>query len=168
MAACDPQAEGPARAPEPAEAVAGPEAPLYSPFVLELDGELPFDRISFKDVGMSLPVEERDFAYEELAQSLSHELMSGPVPFTSRVHFSEAITDPANHRHCEGRHVYVDLWRSTSDARWGYSLWSGCSEDDRFEWREVTASERDVVAVARHIATSLRSAVDTGCFTAHC
>lgn len=170
--ACDRRAPSPgapaASAESPSEP--GPPGPSYSPFVVEVEGgDLAFDHISFKDVGMSLPEEERSFVYEELAQSLTYELMSHPeAPLTSRVRYSARMADPANHRHCEGRHVYVDLWHSGAASRWGYSLWSGCGESDRFEWREVPDGDRDVTEVARHIATSLRSAVETGCFTAHC
>jgi hypothetical protein len=157
-----------ADAPEPA-------GPLYSPWVLEVEGDdASFEEISFKDVGLSSPVEERERVYEAIAMSLAEEIRGDAgLALTSRVRYSEAMSDPSNHLSCAARHVYVDLWQSSRPDRWGYSLWSGCGEDDQFAWREVERprGEDDDAAIAsltRSIAGSLREAVRTGCFTRHC
>jgi hypothetical protein len=140
------------------------DGPLYSPFVVEVEAS-PFDVISFKDVGMSLPAPDRSLAYESLAEGLALELRERQ----SRVRYEEDIRDPANHVACAGRHIYVDLWSNAE--RLGYSLWSGCGEDDRFDWRELERQptiEADVDELSRAIATSLDTAIETGCFTRRC
>jgi len=149
--------------------------PQYSPFVVHVSHrDVPFDVISFKDVGMSVPQADRQRVYESIAQSLSYELGShAELPMSSEVRYSEAIADPANHTYCEGRHIYVDMWHAASSPQWGYSLWSGCGENDQFAWKELPAgSEGNTFAgiepLTRDIARSLREAVQTGCFTKAC
>ena len=157
--------------------------PLYSPWVVELsnatDAPMSFDEISFKDVGLrEVAAPDRERVYEAIAQSLSAELAVSVEPtepaetLSAQVSFSEAMSDPANHLSCAERHVYVDLWDRSSPSRWGYSLWSGCSEDDRFAWRELRRSSADgdggIAELTRSIAGSLRSAMRTGCFSRTC
>ncbi|HJL17769.1 MAG TPA: hypothetical protein RMH99_19040 [Sandaracinaceae bacterium LLY-WYZ-13_1] len=164
-------APGPAPAPIPA-----PGGPLYSPWVLELEGDAegPFTEISFKDVGLSRrPDADRERVYEAIAMSLAQQIdADAELALESRVRYSEAMSDPSNHRSCAPRHVYVDLWEGRAPARWGYSLWSGCGEDDQFAWREVRRPPGDgseaIASLTRSIAGSLREAVRTGCFTRAC
>jgi hypothetical protein len=50
-------------------------APQYSPFVVEVNGgDLLFEQITFKDVGMSVPPEHQTFVYETVAEALSARL----------------------------------------------------------------------------------------------
>jgi hypothetical protein len=156
--------------PSAAQATKEARAPSYSPFVLQMSTELPFGRISFKDVGMSVAPEHRRFVYEEMAQSLALELASDEaLPMSSEVQYSEAAADPAAHLACGVDQISVDVWSPEGTERWGYSLWSGCSEDDRFALEEVKReSEDDVDALARGIAGALRRAVEAGCFIRHC
>ncbi len=138
--------------------------PIYSPFVVRV-GNAPFALISFKDVGMSLADDERSLVYESLAEGLSLELAS----LQSTVEHEPAIADPASHVACEAEHIYVDLWREGEG--WGYSLWSGCGEADKFGHHRVEADGDHLASIdplANHIASRLREAVRTGCFTAHC
>ncbi len=150
-----------------------PHAHFYSPFALRMRTPgLPFSVISFKDVGMSIPEPDRAFVYEGIAEGLAHALThAGEGPMSSEVQHRLAVADPNNHLHCEGAHIYVDLWRETEG--WGYSLWSGCGEDDEFAHRAVTASVEHVrlaslEPLTRDIADRLRDAVRTGCFTRNC
>ena len=173
----DPHGIASARAADPTtEGAADEPSYSYSPFVMHLDHEeLPFGAISFKDVGMSLPDDHQVFAYEALAESLSLELQRGVADLSVEVRHTVEILDPAAHVACEGRHIYVDLWKAGSG--WGYSLWSGCGEDDEFAHREV-ASVSEAAAdtgdaatfepLTRDIARSLLAAVESGCFTRHC
>lgn len=148
----------------------------YSPFVVRLDrhrGELPFDTISFKDVGMSVSSSSRPYVYESIAQSLSNELASHPAqPVASRVVYSKEIVDPSAHLHCESGHIYVDIWQDASNDTWGYSLWSGCGEEDQFAHEQLGAagdgSLASVEPLTRDIASSLHRALETGCFTRRC
>lgn len=165
----------PPAAPAPAHAAAAAPAepaptPTYSPFVLQMSSELPFSSISFKDVGMSVSADERALVYEEVAQSLAYALAADPdLPMSSEVLYSEAAADPASHTACGNAHIYVDVWAPAGHERWGYSLWSGCSEEDRFAWHEVDReAEDDIDALARGIASSLKHAVRTKCFVHRC
>lgn len=147
-------------------------AHTYSPFALQMrQAGLPFSIISFKDVGMSIPEEDRAFVYESIAQGLAAALDHPTAPMSSEVQHLAAIADPNNHLHCESRHIYVDLWREA--AGWGYSLWSGCGADDEFAHRAVSApTDHGAIAsyepLTRDIADRLRDAVRTGCFTRRC
>jgi hypothetical protein len=139
------------------------------------DRKAPFEAISFKDVGMSVPKEHRQFVYESIAESLALQLSSDDrLPMSSQVRYSRKITKPEHHRHCEAKHIYVDLWHNASSEHWGYSLWSGCGAEDRFAWKKVSAPKgnKDAVAsiepLARDIASSLRQAVQNECFRRTC
>ena len=169
-ACADPAAVEVAR---PAQGTDVPAPASYSPFALEMSGDAPFRRISFKDVGMSLPEAERGFVYESLAESLSSSLGRRlDAELASHVVHDPALTNPASHLACEGGHIYVDVW--SAGEGYGYSLWSGCGEDDRFAHREVaprdTGDDRvaALLPLAEDMAAQLRSAVASGCFTRHC
>lgn len=160
-------------APEPvvvASAAPVETGPLYSPFVVKMTSELPFEVISFKDVGMSVDPSARHLVYEEVAESLSVALASDvDLPMSSAVHYASEMSDAASHLACGAEHIYVDLWAPTGSERWGYSLWSGCSEEDRFAHQEVDrVGDADIDTLTRHIAVSLRRAVSTGCFLRRC
>lgn len=168
--------------PVPAEpAVEVDPGPHYSPWVVTLQSraepgvEQQFDEISFKDVGLSsFTPAERPETFEAIAQSLATQLGGdAELPLQSHATYSEAMSRPENHRSCAPRHVYVDLWESEDPARWGYSLWSGCGEDDRFAWEELSRTGdahggEAITRLTRHIAGSLRTAIQTGCFTRRC
>lgn len=150
----------------PSETTA-PRPVHYSPFVVDVPGAGHYDVISFKDVGMSLPDDERHATYEALAESVRHAL--GEHAGTRH---DEGAADPSQHLSCEGRHVYVDLWHQASSDTWGYSLWSGCGEDDRFALETVERPRADRLAelapLARSIAASLQRAHETSCFQRRC
>ena len=150
------------------------QAPQYSPFVVDVSGgDLVFDQISFKDVGMSVPPEDQTFVYETVAEALSARLTEdASMNLHGRVRYSEDAADPAHHHACAANHVYVDLWHDASIPKWGYSLWSGCGEDDQFAWRELATTGPDPVntvePLTRDIVADLAHAVSAGCFTRHC
>ncbi|RLB51443.1 MAG: hypothetical protein DRJ42_16805 [Deltaproteobacteria bacterium] len=174
LSGCDRSESTPAPAPaaEATEAVPG-SGPRYSPFVVEVTGtDLPFEHITFKDVGISVAPDDQEFIYETIAQSLSAALGADQgMSLEARVLYSEDAADPAHHRACAARHVYVDVWHSAESLKWGYSLWSGCGEDDQFAWREFAATSPDPASVdplTRDIAAHLGRALATGCFTRNC
>jgi len=147
----------------------------YSPFVVQVEGSAHFDTISFKDAGIADVSNDRSIAlYELVAESVSLELgQSEELRLHSAVAYDEAMADPANHTACAGRHIYVDIWHATDRDTWGYSLWSGCGEEDNFAWREVNMSSMDdesaeVDALAVQIRRDLGEAIRTGCFTRAC
>ncbi|MFK7984561.1 MAG: hypothetical protein AB8I08_00895 [Sandaracinaceae bacterium] len=154
--------------------------PHYSPWVVTLESRDPahggpFDEISFKDVGLSsFAPEERPETFEAIAQSLASQLGGDTaLPLQSEATYSEAMSRPENHLSCAPRHVYVDLWEAEDPARWGYSLWSGCGEDDRFAWEELSRTSdphggEAIARLTRHIAGSLREAMQSGCFSRRC
>ncbi len=132
-----------------------------------------FNRITFKDVGMSIPPDDRAFVYETIAESLSARLSEDAgMSLDVQVLYSDAAADPAHHRACAANHVYVDLWHDAAGPKWGYSLWSGCGEDAQFAWRERTARGPDpaitVEPLTRDIVADLAHAVAIGCFSKHC
>ena len=160
----EPEAEVASVVPQLEPAPESPD-PVYSPFVVQLDDETPFSVISFKDVGMSLSDDEQQHVYETIAEGLALEL-------GSQMQHDPHSANPANHLACEGEHVYVDMWQSGSG--WGYSLWSGCGEDDEFAHREIEVEiEPDnrvasIQTLTDDIAAELRRAVRENCFTRHC
>jgi len=162
----------------PASPVVGeadtPESFAYSPFVLKLSSsEIPFDTITFKDVGVQTS-EEPQFLYESLAESLSLELSRGEVVnFSSEVIYSEEILDPANHTSCGSKHIYVDVWTQRAPAMWGYSLWSGCEKESRFAWKQVPREDVEglhltLEPLTNDIADALREATTRDCFNSSC
>ncbi len=148
----------------------------YSPFMLKTkDAELPFRTISFKDVGVSGVSEPNEVLYETLAESLALELSSPDfAPLASKVVYTEELLNPDNHVSCSGKHIYVDVWSTQEPAQWGYSLWSGCSEDERFVWEQLPrpVSKEDLVEslqpLTRSIATRLQEATHKSCFLKSC
>jgi len=149
----------------------------YSPFAIRTEAEK-FEVISFKDVGLdrSNP-EPTDAVFEAIAQSLAYHMKSREeLQFEPRVFHDESLADPSQHTHCDIHRVYVDLWRSESPDRWGYSLWSGCSESTKFAMDEVPMEKfpesADVGAAVEpltdDIADSLSAAVENDCFSRSC
>jgi hypothetical protein len=148
----------------------------YSPFVLKVSDGDPFRVVSFKDVGMKLSDDDAMMMYETIAESLALELgASQNLKMRSQVAYDESILDPKNHLACGSDQLYVDLWRSEGPARWGYSLWSGCGEDDNFAWKEVKVEAldtgdpiQDVKSLTSNIASTLAAATSKGCYQKTC
>ena len=153
------------------------EVSPYSPFGVELAESAQFDLISFKDVGLQPPESaSRKLLFEAVAQSIAYQLkVDATFDVQPRVIYDEALADPNNHTYCEKDRLYVDIWHGTSPERWGYSLWSGCSEAQQFAWREIE-DERAVSAkldeavepLARGIVDSLAEAAENGCYRRAC
>ena len=150
----------------------------YSPFVVQVSqSQMVFDVISFKDVGLSRESKDpADPLLESLAEAVSFEIQSqSELGVTqSHVEFLEEYSDPANHKSCETQHLYVDVWNK-GDATWGYSLWSGCGESDKFAWEEVPRAEGEadnlpdqLQPLAGAIAKRLVSAHESKCFVKNC
>lgn len=135
-----------------------------------------FDTITFKDVGIQrASTEPNDPVLETIAESISYGIQTAPELGVqqSSVAYVEAYSDPANHRSCETEHLYVDVWNS--EQNWGYSLWSGCGEADKFAWEQVsidpTTSDNltdRVAPLADSITRKLVSAHQHKCFEKHC
>ncbi len=148
----------------------------YSPFVVQVpDSGMQFRTITFKDVGThrATPAPD-DELLQAVAEAVAHNLQMTPELEVreSLVSYQEELSDPANHLACETEHLYVDVWDGSD--KWGYSLWSGCSEDDNFDWKqvEIPADSVDlpsrVEPLGRAIARSLVAAHRNGCFTKSC
>lgn len=168
-------AEKPAAEAPRAEADEEPE-PYHSPFLVEIQGG-PFDRATFKDVGLERGDGEEPDAMllEAIAESFALDMQSHTeLEADAEVHYDENIAEPDNHLHCEIDHLYVDLWQGESPERWGYSLWSGCSELDNFVWREVPFEKgadvlpESVAPLTDSIVESLAKAAHRGCFQKNC
>jgi hypothetical protein len=195
LSACDGGAKPVVQAPVVAVAAAGVMAPKtlvgvpagvvaeapkyrYSPFVLKVGQGSVFKKISFKDVGYKLKEEEDEArqVYELIAESLAQELASeARLGLAAEVAYDEAILDPNNHVACGSEHLYVDMWHSQTPERWGYSLWSGCGEDDNFAWREIKVEGGEagdplelVKPLTRGIVESLATASTKGCYQKSC
>jgi hypothetical protein len=146
----------------------------YSPFVLKVNAkDSVFKTVSFKDVGVNgVPDEERAVLYETIAESLAYGLSEDrQLSMTSSVVYDKEILDPNNHLACGSDHLYVDVWRSKQ--RWGYSLWSGCGEEDNFAWKEIEYTpDADVTSeidpLTRDILSTLRTADSKGCYQKAC
>lgn len=148
----------------------------YSPFVLKVKSRSSvFQKISFKDVGIQgVDDTNREGVYETIAESLSmslNENMSLAMP--ASVVYDQEITDPANHLACGSDHLYVDVWQSDNPPRWGYSLWSGCGDDDNFVWKEISreksrASTEQVKPLTDSIISELEKAKSRGCYQKTC
>jgi hypothetical protein len=167
--------------PEPSETrLAGktPEVPataaLYSPFVVQVRGEAPFREITFKQVGSISNDVDRARLFETLAESLALDLAQSEADWSVATNYSPEVAEPAFHRACGAAHIYVDFWeRGGGEPGWGYSLWSGCSMDDRFALEDVAASRSDevtdwVAPLTERIARSIEHAHATSCFRAEC
>jgi len=146
--------------------------PRYLPFRVDLQGDLVFHRITFKDVGPGHGRLDHPLV-EAIAESLSLALTADDQLRTrATVAHDPKLLDPRGHLACEGHHLYVDLWRPTP-SRWGYSLWSGCGESDRFAWNELDVPQRPEVThlvepLTRSIAASLRAATKRACYRRTC
>lgn len=134
-----------------------------------------FDTITFKDVGLHrTDPSPTDPLLEAVAQSVAYslEITPGLEVDHSSVEYHEELTDPSHHLSCEQHHLYVDLWDGRD--RWGYSLWSGCSEQDNFVWRELDIPPHlddlsaRVIPLGDDIARSLARAHAENCFTKSC
>ncbi len=109
---------------------------------------------------------------EVIAESLAQHLTESGVGMMTQVAYDEDMLDPNNHTSCGQHHIYVDVWRKSEEA-WGYSLWSGCGEDDNFAWIEVQAPGSDDITAAvepltQSIVQSLTKASETSCFQKSC
>ena len=164
----------PSEAPEAAES---DETSPYSPFGVQLSDSAHFDLISFKDVGLKPPESSsRKLLFEAVAQSIAYQLkVDEAFEVQPRVIYDEALADPNNHTYCEKDRLYVDIWHGTSPERWGYSLWSGCSEAQQFAWRELederaisTELDEAVEPLARGIVDSLSKAAREDCYRQAC
>lgn len=165
------------KAEQPAVAAQKPQfKPVYSPFVLDIKDKNVFRRISFKDVGAKLDQKHATMLYESLAEALRAELSNDPtLSMRAEVSFDKAITDPKNHLACGSDHLYIDFWRSQNPQRWGYSLWSGCGEDDNFAWKEFVytvdkpgAPVEEIAPLAKNIVSSIKEANAKGCYQKAC
>lgn len=151
---------------------------FYSPFVIEGDGDLRFNSISFTDVGIQQPEPEPadQFLLEAIAESLAYEIEGHPdLDFAPRVEYDEAQLQDENHLACDRDHLYVAVWRGYEPDRWGYSLWSGCHERQKFEWKEIEDPDSEfddtiewVEPMTRSIADSIHEAHRQDCFSAIC
>lgn len=149
---------------------------VYSPFGLRLRGFPGFDVISFKSVGFLEAVAGSEtLVFEGLAQSVRRQLEAHPqMDVRADVYHDESLADPANHKSCDRNHIYVDVWHSSNPRRFGYSLWSGCGQSDRFAWHEVPASDEassivdQIAPLARDIADRLADEQKGGCFQREC
>lgn len=149
----------------------------YSSFGIRTDAKK-FEVISFKDVGLGRDnPTPTDPLLEVIAQSVAYELNQRPeLSVRPRVFRDASLSDPAKHTYCEDERVYIDVWRSESPGRWGYSLWSGCSAKQKFASNEVpiqvtreTADvEKAVEPLTEDIADSLADAVERECFRRTC
>jgi hypothetical protein len=148
---------------------------FHSPFALRLDGGR-FDTIAFKDVGLKRVDGEVDaLLLEVIAESLAYRLAAEErLGYTANLDYDEARANPANHLHCGLHHLYVDLWQGEDPARWGYSLWSGCSERDNFAHKELPRPDSGddlaeyVEPLADSIVDSLVEASQSNCFQKQC
>lgn len=152
---------------------------FHSPYFIDGDGDLYFDTISFTDVGIKIDESEPadQLVLEAITEALAWELAQrGSLDYDTRVEYDESLKDPANHMHCDREHLYVALWRGYEPDRWGYSLWSGCHEQQKFEWEELEdrddREEVDTVTwvepVAEDIADSVVEAHEEECFSRSC
>lgn len=148
----------------------------YSPFVLRITSHRIFRTVSFKDVGSHLGHKDANVVYEALADALALEVNTIPeLSMVSNVAYDASNLDPSNHLSCGADKIYVDFWRAKSPERWGYSLWSGCGEDDNFAWKEIayTPSKKkdlikDLKPLAQGIVSSLKDAHTNSCYQKMC
>ena len=114
------------------------------------------------------------FGEQALRQFLS---IDSPLVVLARNGLASGATilDPSNHLACGSDHLYVDVWQSDAPKRWGYSLWSGCGEDDNFAWKEISYEpsvagdlSHDVKPLAQSIVASIREANARGCYQKTC
>lgn len=148
----------------------------YSPYGVRILENTHFDVVTFKDVGVSHFSRDREPLLESIADSLAFNMsVDVTLPYRAQLVHSEKYADPDSHLYCEMNHIYVDIWTATAPDRFGYSLWSGCSETDQFAWEElpITLSEGGeyfsaVEALTGRIADRIRDADKSDCFTQTC
>lgn len=172
----DPPAAPPAATAAPPAAIeAAAPTHRYSPFAIRLDGHRSFEVVTFKDVSQPLPdpaLQTDELVAEAFAIALR---ATHPAVLTEVVHEPDLL-DPDNHVFCDRRHLYVDFWRTPradAEVLWGYSLWSGCGEDDRFAWQELDGPAayglaEQVERVVDHIARRLSVADAAACHQRRC
>ncbi len=182
--ACDEHSQEPASETDEEQPVAEAEVDVgseefYSPFVIEAEGDLPFEKITFTDVGIEQPVPEEPspMLLETIAESLNYTLMSSDeIEFLGDVGYDKGLLDEANHKSCDIDHLYVAIWRGYAPERWGYSLWSGCHEKQKFAWEEfedpLDGDRSDVVEwlepLSEHMAERIMEGYHKECFVAEC
>ena len=174
LVGCD-RADTPAEQEEQAQESAGE---YHSPYVVTGDGDLSFEKITFTDVGLSAPESGPvdQIILEAIAESVAYELRAHEaLEFDAEVRYDEALIDPDNHLYCDSDHLYVALWRGYEPDRWGYSLWSGCHEGQKFEWKEIDdpyPAESDPVTWVEPLIDSIVESIDDAheedCFVAQC
>jgi hypothetical protein len=150
-----------------------PIAPLHSPFAVEVQAELPFTQISFKQVGSFRSEGDRARLFETIAESVAYELTHGPTAWSSETAYTPELADPSHHVACGAAHIYVDFWEKDGDG-WGFSLWSGCGEESRFAVGDVPVAAPvpnltdRVQPLAQRIASALARAHRSDCYRARC
>lgn len=150
----------------------------YSPFLITGTGDFKFEKISFTDVGLNQPEPGpvEPYLLETIAETLAYTIADHEeLDFTPNVEYDPSQLVEANHRHCDRDHLYIALWRGYDPDRWGYSLWSGCHERQKFEWEEVPdphAGEVDAITwvepLTDSIVDSIHEAQQQDCFVARC
>ena len=142
----------------------------YSPFVLRLSGHTTFSTISFKNVTTGVSASQVDF--ELMAESLAMALRQSHPHILVEVVYAPEFLNPTNHLFCAERHLYVDFWGLQTGQVWGYSLWSGCGEDDRFAWRQFDGYFRNIALQIERITLdmgrSLKRADERACYQRAC
>ena len=149
----------------------------YSPFGVRLHNGEHFHLISFKDVGLDRKNHsETAPILEAIAQSVAYEIQKRrELPVTPEVVYDPRLSEPGEHRACGDHHLYVDVWQSRDPHRYGYSLWSGCSESGKFAWDEVPIQGTvdrsladQVTPMGKGIVESLAEAHKNDCFSKNC
>ena len=142
----------------------------HSPFVLRINGHPTFSTISFKNVTSKTSASQTDF--ELMAESLALTLRRSHPHLLVEVVYAPEFLNPTNHLFCAERHLYVDFWGLKKGHVWGYSLWSGCGEDDRFAWRQFDDHVVDIALQIERIAydmgQSIKRADQRGCYRRMC
>lgn len=155
--------------PVAANTVSKPNAD-YSPFVLRISGHTTFSTISFKNVTTGKSASQVDF--ELMAESLAMALRQSHPHILVEVVYAPEFLNPTNHLFCAERHLYVDFWGLQTGQVWGYSLWSGCGEDDRFAWRQFDGHFRTIALQIERITLdmgrSLKRADERACYQRAC
>lgn len=149
----------------PAAAQAGEGT--WSPFEVALHGHPAFSVVSFKVYGQAAAPEAQEMVADALALALRvRDRLSTEVVYAAE------LMSPAAHRYCEPAHLYIDLWPEDGDGRWGFSLWSGCSEEDLFARAKLASPAADLagqlVDVAGRIDRSIRAADARACYVRAC
>jgi len=168
------------RSPDASNAIAppraAPDAPAYSPFVVEVHGDVPYRTITFKQVGSLSASVDRGRLFEALAESLVLDLVETEGHLTVGSAYAPEVAQPSFHRACGAAHIYVDFWEEEGDPPgWGFSLWSGCGPGSRFALESVQSPARprdevvdQVAPLSERIARALGRARAQGCFRRAC